>query len=75
MVVLLAGAGLLLRSYVNVLSVQTGFSSSTVAVNVALSPQYNTPQKQQTFFGELLGKIKLIHGIQAAGLGRVHANG
>jgi len=67
-VVLLAGAGLLLRSYVNVLSVQTGFSSSTVAVNVALSPQYNTPQKQQTFFGELLGKIKLIHGIQAAGL-------
>lgn len=67
-VVLLAGAGLFLRSYVKVLSVPTGFSSSTVAMNLALSTQYNTPQKEQAFFEELFGRIKLIHGIEAAGL-------
>ncbi len=67
-VVLLAGAGLLLRSYVNVLSVPTGFSSSTVTMNVALGTQYSTPQKQQAFFEELLGRIKPIHGVEAAGL-------
>ena len=49
-VVLLTGAGLLLRSYVNVLSVHTGFSASSVAVNVQLSPQYDTAQKRLTFF-------------------------
>jgi predicted permease len=74
--VLLTGTGLLLRSYINVLSVPTGFSASTIAVNVQLSsaiyadkinPRYNSPQKRQTFFRELLGGIKPIHGIQAAG--------
>jgi predicted permease len=76
-VVLLAGTGLLLRSYVNVLSVPTGFASSTIAVNVQLSaemytekmnPRYNSMQKQQAFFREALDRIKPIQGIQAAGL-------
>jgi hypothetical protein len=66
-VVLLTGAGLFLRSYVKVLSVQTGFSSSTVAVNVALNPQY-TPPKRLTFFAELLEKVKVIRGVEAIGL-------
>jgi putative ABC transport system permease protein len=67
-VVLLAGAGLLLRSYVKVLSVQTGFSASTVAANVALSKQYDTPQKRQAFFVELLERVRSIRGVEAAGL-------
>lgn len=67
-VMLLAGAGLFLRSYINVLSVPTGFSSSTVTVNLALGTQYNTPQKEEAFFKELLGRIKLIHGVEAVGL-------
>jgi hypothetical protein len=37
-VVLLTGTGLLLRSYAKVLAVPTGYSPSTVAVNVELSP-------------------------------------
>ncbi len=67
--VLLTGAGLLLRSYVNVLSVPTGFSSSTIAASVQLSaeiygekmnPRYNSARKRQTFFREVLGRIKAI---------------
>ena len=67
-VVLLAGAGLLLRSYVKVLSVETGFSASTVAANVALSRQYDTPQKRLAFFEELLERVRSIRGVEAAGL-------
>jgi predicted permease len=67
-VVLLSGAGLLLRSYVKVLSVQTGFSASTVAANVALRRQYDTPQKRLAFFEELLEKVRSMRGVEAAGL-------
>jgi predicted permease len=67
-VVLLTGAGLFLRSYINVLSVLTGFSSSTVTVNLALGAQYDTPQKEQAFFKTLLDRIKLIPGVEAVGL-------
>ena len=66
-VVLLTGAGLLLRSYVNVISVDTGFSASTVTANVQLTPRYDTPQKQSAFFQDLLERIKRIHGVQATG--------
>ena len=43
-VVLLASAGLLLRSYINVESVNTGFSQSTVTMNIELDPRYSQPQ-------------------------------
>ena len=44
-VVLLAWAGLLIRSYINVESVDTGFSQSTVALNIGLDPRYSQPQQ------------------------------
>lgn len=66
--VLLTGAGLLLRSYANVLSLPTGFAASTVTVNVQLSPQYNTAQKKRAFFTQLLDRISPLHGVQAAGV-------
>jgi putative ABC transport system permease protein len=76
-VILLTGAGLLLRSYVNVLSLPTGFSSSTIATSVQLSaemrgeevnPRYNSAQKRQVFFQDVLARIRPMYGIQAAGL-------
>jgi putative ABC transport system permease protein len=76
-VVLLTGAGLLLRSYVNVLSVPTGVAESTMAASVELSakmfagkmsPRYNSTQKQMTFFRDVLERIQSDRGIQAAGL-------
>jgi putative ABC transport system permease protein len=67
-VVLLVGAGLFLRSYLHVLSVETGFSPSTVAVNIAITPAYNTLTKRQVFYTTLLEKIEAQHGIDFAGL-------
>jgi hypothetical protein len=49
-VVLLTGAGLLLRSYVNVESVQTGFSQSTVSMNIHLNEQYRQPKQGRASF-------------------------
>jgi predicted permease len=67
-VVLLVGAGLFVRSYINVLSVQTGFSPSTVTVNIAVRPSYDTLQKRQTFYTTLLERIRAQHGIESVGL-------
>ncbi|MBB5058812.1 putative permease [Granulicella aggregans] len=67
-VILLVGAGLFLRSYMNLLSVQTGFSPSTIAVNVAVTPRYETPQKLQAFYTTLLERVEIQHGIDSVGL-------
>jgi predicted permease len=67
-VVLLTGAGLFLHSYINVLSVQTGFSPSTVAVNLAVTPDYDTVAKRQAFYTTVLERVEAQHGIDSAGL-------
>ncbi len=66
--VLLTGAGLLLRSYARVLAAPTGFSNSTVTVNVALTPQYDTPQKQHEFFAQLIERLRALRGVEDLGL-------
>jgi predicted permease len=66
-VVLLAGAGLLLRSYVNVLSVPTGFSQSTVTISISLDARYSQPQQRIQFFHNLIDKIAALPGVQAVG--------
>jgi putative ABC transport system permease protein len=66
-VVLLAGAGLLLRSYLNVLSVKTGFSRSTVTMNIELDAHYSQPQQRIAFFHDLIDKIGALPGVEAVG--------
>ncbi len=66
-VVLLAGAGLLIRSYINVASVETGFSPATVTVNIGLDPRYSQPQQRRAFFKEFIGKVAALPGVSAAG--------
>lgn len=66
-VVLLAGAGLLLRSYINVLSVPTGFSQSTVTLNISLDTRYSQPQQRLEFFNNLIDKTTALPGVQAVG--------
>lgn len=66
-VVLLAAAGLLIRSYVKVVNVDTGFSQSTVTFNVSLDERYNKPEQQVTFFKELAARLNGLPGVLAAG--------
>ncbi len=68
LVVLLTGTGLLLRSYVNVLSVSTGFAPATVTANVELSPQYGDTHKRRAMFSSLVERLKPVSGVQAVGV-------
>ena len=65
-VVLLAGAGLFIRSYVNVVSVDTGFSQSTVAMNIELDARYSQPQRVE-FFHNLFARVEALPGVQTVG--------
>jgi putative ABC transport system permease protein len=75
-VILLSGSGLLLRSYEKLLSVPTGFSSSTVTGSVQLSPQlipspterYAKAEKRAIFFEQVLQNLQAVHGVNAAGI-------
>jgi putative ABC transport system permease protein len=65
-VVLLAGAGLLIRSYINVESVDTGFTRSAVTFHVSLDQRYPR-QKQSAYYKALMTKLEALPGVQAAG--------
>jgi predicted permease len=65
--ILLAGAGLLLRSYRNVANISTGFSSSTVTMHLGLDSRYATPQQRSAFFHTLFDKLAATPGITAIG--------
>jgi len=65
-VVLLASAGLLIRSYMNVESVDTGFSQSTVTVNIGLDPRYGHPQAVG-FFRNLFLRLQALPGVETVG--------
>jgi predicted permease len=66
-VVLLAGAGLLIRSYINVVSLDIGFSQSTVTFRVSLDQRYGKPEQQIAFYRQLLAGLGSLPGVQAAG--------
>ena len=65
--ILLAGAGLLLRSYRNVANIATGFSSSTVTMHVGLDSRYATPPQRSAFFHTLFDKLAATPGVAAVG--------
>ena len=67
-VVLLTGAGLLLRSYVKVEDVETGFSSSTVSMDIQVDAKYRNEAQIQAFYQTLLSKVQGISGVNSAGL-------
>jgi predicted permease len=66
-IVLLAGSGLLIRSFWKLRSVDKGFSSqSTLSVSIDLYGRYNQLQKQNAFYRTLLERIQAVPGIQEA---------
>lgn len=64
-IVLLAGSGLLIRSFLKLRAVDKGFSAqSTVSMNVELYARYNQREKQNAFYRAALERIQAIPGIQ-----------
>ncbi len=66
-VVLLTGAGLLIRSYINVESVDTGFTRSAVTFHVSLDQRYSKPEQHVAFYKDLMTKLEALPGVRAAG--------
>jgi predicted permease len=66
-VILLAGAGLLIRSYLKVQAVDTGFAPSTLTMPLRLDARYDTPQKTSSFFQNLLDQVDRLPGVTSAG--------
>ena len=67
-VILLAGAGLLIRSYLKVQAVDTGFASSTLTMPLRLDARYDTPEKMNGFYGNLMGQVNGLPGVTSVGL-------
>ncbi|HMD31286.1 MAG TPA: ABC transporter permease, partial [Candidatus Acidoferrales bacterium] len=67
--VLLAGGGLLLRSFLRVLEVDPGFHTSGVlTMQISLpSQKYSKPEQVIQFFHDALERVKALPGAQAAG--------
>jgi predicted permease len=69
--VLLAGAGLMLRSFVNMLRDDPGFRAGRVVTAAISLPSatYKTPQDDLTFFDRLNRALIAMPGVRAAGVG------
>ena len=68
-VVLLVGAGLLMRSFLRVLAVDPGFHADNVlTLRIALPQErYSKPEQVRTFYREIMARIDALPGVQAAG--------
>jgi predicted permease len=66
--VLLAGAGLLIRSFVNLLRVDPGFERDNVVVAQVFAWDYNpSPAQLRTFFDTALARLEALPAVQQAG--------
>ena len=68
--ILLIGAGLLLRSFLDVLRVNSGFDPHNVIIaDVSLAPvEIYTPARQVAFYDRALSAVKAVPGVDYAGL-------
>ena len=66
--VLMAGAGLLLRSFVRLGGVNPGFNShGLLTMHIALpTARYPKPEQQKRFFEDLLRRVQILPGVQSA---------
>ncbi len=67
--VLLAGATLLVRSYLKLQAQDLGFSSSTLTMNLSIDGRYTKPEQRAAFFLRFLEGLRRIPGIIQAGAG------
>ena len=69
-VVLLAGAGLLAKSFYRLLHVETGFDTSHLATVYVMAPEnvYGKPEQQVALYHQILEKVSALPGVQSAGI-------
>ncbi|HET6647138.1 MAG TPA: ABC transporter permease [Pyrinomonadaceae bacterium] len=69
-VMLLVGAGLLVRSLIQLQNTSPGFDAHNVmTMNLTLSREkYSTPEKASSFFQELDGRVRGLPGVESVGL-------
>ncbi len=65
--VLLVGAGLLMRSFFTLLGVERGFTHHAVALEVYVWDRYTTPEKRAQYFRDVADKLRTLPGVTAAG--------
>jgi putative ABC transport system permease protein len=68
--VLLVGAGLMTRTLINLINVDTGFESQsvvTVPISLAGSSSHTTPQARAAFFRELSDNLQAQPGVRSVG--------
>jgi putative ABC transport system permease protein len=65
-VVLVVGAGLLLKSFVRLRSVDPGFDPRGVATFDVSLPDAYTPAQQRQFFADFLPRVRAIPGVRSA---------
>lgn len=66
-VILLVGAGLLLRSYAKLMQAPVGFNASTLSMKIDLPPAFGQPMQRQAFYRSLLSQLGSMPGTLAAG--------
>jgi putative ABC transport system permease protein len=65
--VLLVGAGLLVKSFVRLTEVELGFDPAhVVAADISLPYRYNTPEKRTEFYRQLLKRVEALPGVSSA---------
>ena len=66
---LLAGAGLLIKSFANLRSTNPGFDPSHALVVDLILPKakYPEPEKHRQFFDQIMPKLEALPGVEAAG--------
>jgi putative ABC transport system permease protein len=67
--VLLVGAGLMMRSFMSLQSVNAGINPSGVLTMYVALPgaKYRPPEKRIAFFSQLLDRVRAIPGVESAG--------
>jgi ABC-type antimicrobial peptide transport system permease subunit len=68
--ILLIGAGLLIRSFQRLTRVELGYNpTNTLTVRIALPEvKYSRPQQWTAFFQQVLERVKMLPGVQSVGL-------
>ena len=66
-VVLVVGAGLLLKSFLRLREVDPGFDPRGVATFDVSLPDSYTPAQARRFFADLMGRVRALPGVRSAG--------